>query len=168
MAKSNDKNRVSDKAHLRLQQELHAVKRQLGIRCRKKLRFDRQSLDLAEQILQLEERKEDLDQLVYKERNLVSKGGTRLHGQETGIETSTAPELATPIAPDYQTPPVTLLRMAALMGGDMTRHKLRMMINRGTYSAIQLNRQSWIFNTQQLPQRIVKEIRERKKKTDTT
>lgn len=62
------------------------------------------------------------------------------------------------IPPEYRSAPLSLKRMAELWGGDMTAKKLRTMIDNGQMPVEKINRQTFVFDTRNLPDRIAGEM----------
>ena len=159
MAKAKDISPISDMTYTEMRGELQTVRQQLRGRWREKLQVDRHSLDVAGEILRLQERKEELEQVIHGQSDQAN--GYKAPQQSEKIATDIPPmeQEASGIPPNHQTPPVTLKQVAEAIGGDVTRHKLRKMIDIGAYHAIQINRQTWIFDTRQLAERIVERLR---------
>ena len=63
------------------------------------------------------------------------------------------------IPPERKSTPLSLTRMAQYWGGDITAKKIRSMINSGTLKVIELNRQSFIFETKLLPEHVIKKLK---------
>ena len=164
MAKSTDKARTQTMSRAGMQQELQAVRHQLHGQRREKLQVDRHRLDVEEEILRLQERKEELEQMIHGQSDQAIANKALPRSQEVVTDPLAIEQRKLDIPPEYHTPPVTLSRMADAIGGEMTRHKLRMLVNRGMYRAIQLNRQNWIFDTSQFGEHIVEKLRTKEKK----
>jgi hypothetical protein len=63
------------------------------------------------------------------------------------------------IPQERKSPPLSLSRMAEYWGGEMTATKLKSLIARGNIKAIQLNRQTYIFDTEHLPATAIVKIK---------
>jgi len=69
------------------------------------------------------------------------------------------------VAPDTEIPaerrttPLSLERMAQYWGGEMTAKKLKAMIESGRLKAIQLNRQTFVFDTKYLPAEVINKVK---------
>jgi len=55
------------------------------------------------------------------------------------------------IPPEFRSAPLSLRRMAELLRGDMTAKKLRAMIDNGRPRVEKINRQTFVFDTRDLP-----------------
>ena len=63
------------------------------------------------------------------------------------------------IPPEYRSAPLSLKRMAELWGGDMTAKKLRAMIDNHRIRVEKINRQTFVFDTRDLPSYVVEGTR---------
>lgn len=63
------------------------------------------------------------------------------------------------IPKNHRSSPVTLKRMSECIGGDMTPKKLRVMINNRTIRVMQMNRQTFIFDTRDWSDEAVKKLK---------
>ncbi|MBA7663220.1 hypothetical protein ES703_71259 [subsurface metagenome] len=63
------------------------------------------------------------------------------------------------IPPERKSAPLSLTQMATHWGGQMTAKKLRAMIDAGTLRVEQINRQTFVFDTDKLPDYVVNKVR---------
>lgn len=76
------------------------------------------------------------------------------------VEPEERASTASKIPPKHRSAPLSLKRMAALHGGDMTARKLKAMIKNGRFRVETINRQTFVFDTRDLPNYVVEEMRE--------
>jgi len=76
-----------------------------------------------------------------------------------GQDTVPAGSLAQEIPTDRRSSPLSLTRMAQYWGGEITVKKLRSMIKLGRLKVIQINRQTFIFDTQYLPTEVINKVK---------
>jgi hypothetical protein len=63
------------------------------------------------------------------------------------------------IPPERRSAPLSLTRMAQYWGGEMTPRKLKAMIGGGSLKAKQLNRQTFVFDTKDLPEKVIEKVK---------
>jgi len=74
------------------------------------------------------------------------------------VKASAKKESMGEIPPESRTSPLSLTRMAQYWGGDMTAKKIRALIRSGRLKAIELNRQSFVFDTEYLPKKVIEKV----------
>ncbi len=83
----------------------------------------------------------------------------KLHEKLTKAKLSKTGEIEKEIPCEQRTPPLSLSRMAQYWGGDMTAKKVRSMVDKGLLRVIQINRQTYIFDTSLLPKHVLEKVR---------
>jgi hypothetical protein len=94
---------------------------------------------------------------LHKTKSSLKKVESIAEQQET--ETKDIITADANIPAERRTTPLSLERMARYWGGEMTAKKLKAMIESGRLKAIQLNRQTFVFDTKYLPAEVINKVK---------
>jgi len=96
------------------------------------------------------------EQSIHRKKN--HRGLTYLNEKPSTERAPLSAEQVIPI--EFQTLPVSLKIMVSAMRPTMSVYKLGEMIKHGHYHVMQINRQSWIFDTRELRPEVLEKLKE--------